>query len=89
MLVSYLLLLLVSLWGEFMQLKAGFEEDRYIVISVMSAMGEEKIIALKEDGTKVETSLKQKMFWLYFFIVIYVSCKASYISYYWFWLRRS
>ncbi|KAL0694234.1 hypothetical protein Bca4012_061414 [Brassica carinata] len=52
MLVSYLLLLLVSLWGEFMQLKAGFEEDKYIVISVMSAMGEEKIIALKEDGTK-------------------------------------
>ncbi|KAG2277879.1 hypothetical protein Bca52824_031722 [Brassica carinata] len=34
------------------QLKAGFEEDKYIVISVMSAMGEEKIIALKEDGTK-------------------------------------
>lgn len=31
-----------------MQLKAGFEEDKDIVVSVMSAMGEEKIVALNE-----------------------------------------
>lgn len=35
-----------------MQLKVGFEEDKDIVVSVMSAMGEEKIVALKEVGTK-------------------------------------
>lgn len=38
-------MLLMNVW---MQLKAGFEEDKDIVVSVMSAMGEEKIVALNE-----------------------------------------
>jgi translation initiation factor 5A len=34
------------------QLKNGFEEGKDIVVSVMSAMGEEQMCALKEVGPK-------------------------------------
>lgn len=35
-----------------MQLKSGFEEGKDIVVSVMSAMGEEQMCALKEVAPK-------------------------------------
>lgn len=34
------------------QIKGGFEEGKDLVVSVMSAMGEEQICALKDIGPK-------------------------------------
>lgn len=35
-----------------LQIKAGFEEGKDLVVTVMSAMGEEQICALKDIGPK-------------------------------------
>ncbi|KAK9271575.1 hypothetical protein L1049_001936 [Liquidambar formosana] len=35
-----------------MQIKAGFGEGKYLVVTVMSSMGEEQICALKDIGPK-------------------------------------
>lgn len=45
-------MILCLVCGVWMQLKSGFEEGKDIVVSVMSAMGEEQMCALKEVSPK-------------------------------------